>query len=250
MTEDIEVQRVFNDAGFIVNGFVDQAPLPKLLGEFAPRFRRSASSSLWNHTIASRFASPDGPSRPANVECNATAAFAIAHHLLVSTRCIVFTSSVTGFIPTPFAASYAATKSFVSQLACSLHIEVQSLGIDVCAVHPSPVRIARRCVPCDARASSARQSVRADGHCWQELPQPETNPTHTRTHCRVDAYPSWAVAPRRLMGSLAIHVSWACAPHGRVRTPRALCGLVGRVHLEGGLRLVGRMGSAQCLSGG
>ena len=38
-----------------------------------------------------------------------------------------------------FAASYAATKSFVSQLACSLHIEVQALGIDVCAVHPSPV---------------------------------------------------------------------------------------------------------------
>ena len=44
-----------------------------------------------------------------------------------------------GFIPTPFAASYAATKAFVSQLACSLHIEVKYLGIDVCAVHPSPV---------------------------------------------------------------------------------------------------------------
>lgn len=81
----------------------------------------------------------------ANVECNATASFAIAHHFLqrlVSNKqkgCIVFTSSVAGFIPTPFAASYAATKAFVSQLACSLHIEVQSLGIDVCAVHPSPV---------------------------------------------------------------------------------------------------------------
>ena len=32
-----------------------------------------------------------------------------------------------------------AFKAFVSQLACSLHIELQSLGIDVCAVHPSPV---------------------------------------------------------------------------------------------------------------
>jgi short-subunit dehydrogenase len=79
------------------------------------------------------------------VECNATASFAIAHHflqILVSKQlrgCIVFTSSVAGFIPTPFAASYAATKAFVSQLACSLHIEVKSLGIDVCAVHPSPV---------------------------------------------------------------------------------------------------------------
>ena len=106
-TKDISVQCIFNNAGFIVTGFVDQTPIGKLL---------------------------------ANVECNATASFAIAHHFmakLVSNKqrgCIVFTSSVAGFIPTPFAASYAATKAFVSQLACSLHIEVQSLGIDVCAV--------------------------------------------------------------------------------------------------------------------
>ena len=111
-TKDITIQCIFNNAGFIVTGFVDQAPLPKILS---------------------------------NIECNATASFAIAHHFLqklVTNKqkgCIVFTSSVAGFIPTPFAASYAATKAFVSQLACSLHIEVQSLGIDVCAVHPSPV---------------------------------------------------------------------------------------------------------------
>lgn len=111
-TKDIDVKIVFNNAGFIVTGFTDQTVLPKLL---------------------------------ANVECNSTAAFVIAHHFLQKlvankqTGCIVFTSSVAGFIPTPFAASYAATKSFVSQLACSLHIEVQALGIDVCAVHPSPV---------------------------------------------------------------------------------------------------------------
>lgn len=111
-TADISIQCVFNNAGFIVTGFVDQTPLAKIL---------------------------------ANIECNATASFAIAHHFLeklVASRsrgCVVFTSSVAGFIPTPFAASYAATKAFVSQLACSLHIEVQALGIDVCAVHPSPV---------------------------------------------------------------------------------------------------------------
>ncbi|KAL7531312.1 hypothetical protein ACHAXR_003972 [Thalassiosira sp. AJA248-18] len=111
-TKDITIQCIFNNAGFIVTGFVDQTPLPKLL---------------------------------ANVECNATASFAIAHHFLqklVTNKqkgCIVFTSSVAGFIPTPFAASYAATKAFVSQIACSLHIECQHLGIDVCAVHPSPV---------------------------------------------------------------------------------------------------------------
>mmetsp|Transcript_14659 Transcript_14659/g.33960 ORF Transcript_14659/g.33960 Transcript_14659/m.33960 type:complete len:338 (-) Transcript_14659:211-1224(-) len=111
-TKDIEVPIVFNNAGFLVTGFFDQAPLGKLL---------------------------------ANMECNATAAVNISHHFsskLVSAKkkgCIVFTSSVAGFIPTPFSGMYGATKAFVSQLACSLHIELQSLGIDVCAVHPSPV---------------------------------------------------------------------------------------------------------------
>jgi short-subunit dehydrogenase len=111
-TKDIDIPIVFNNAGFIVTGFLDQTPLGKLL---------------------------------ANVECNATASVSISRHfvgLLVTKKqkgCIVFTSSVAGFIPTPFAAMYAATKAFVSQFACSLHIEVQNLGIDVCAVHPSPV---------------------------------------------------------------------------------------------------------------
>lgn len=111
-TKDIEVKIVFNNAGFIVTGFMDQAPLGKLL---------------------------------ANIECNATASVNITHWALqkmVKNKwkgCIVFTSSVAGFIPTPFAAMYASTKAFVSQMACSLHIEVQNLGIDVCAVHPSPV---------------------------------------------------------------------------------------------------------------
>jgi short-subunit dehydrogenase len=111
-TKDIVVPILFNNAGFIVTGFIDQTPLPKLL---------------------------------ANIECNATASVVITHHFLqklVSTRkrgCIVFTSSVAGFIPTPFAAMYASTKAFLSQFAACLHIEVQNLGIDVCAVHPSPV---------------------------------------------------------------------------------------------------------------
>ena len=111
-TKDIDVPIVFNNAGFIVTGFLDQTPLPKLL---------------------------------ANVECNATATVSITHHFvqkLVAKKqkgCIVFTSSVAGFIPTPFAAMYASTKAFVSQFASCLHIEVKNLGIDVCAVHPSPV---------------------------------------------------------------------------------------------------------------
>ena len=111
-TQDISVRLVFNNAGFMVTGFMDQAPIGKLL---------------------------------ANMECNATACLNISHHfvsIMVQKKekgCIVFTSSVAGFIPTPFAAMYASTKAFVSQLAACLHIEVKPLGIDVCAIHPSPV---------------------------------------------------------------------------------------------------------------
>ena len=111
-TKDIEVRLIFNNAGFMVTGFLDQAPIGKLL---------------------------------ANMECNATACLNISHHFVSmmvakkQTGCVVFTSSVAGFIPTPFAAMYASTKAFVSQLAACLHIEVKPLGIDVCAIHPSPV---------------------------------------------------------------------------------------------------------------
>ena len=114
-TKDLEIPIIFNNAGFMVTGFFDQSPLGKLL---------------------------------ANMECNATAAVNISHHFaskLVSSKkkgCIVFTSSVAGFIPTPFSGMYGATKAFVSQLACCLHIELSSLGIDVCAcllyTSPSP----------------------------------------------------------------------------------------------------------------
>lgn len=111
-TKDLDIPIVFNNAGFLVTGFFDQSPRGKLL---------------------------------ANVECNATASVNVAHHFiskLVAKKrkgCIVFTSSVAGWIPTPFSGMYGATKAFVSQLACCLHIELKALGIDVCAVHPSPV---------------------------------------------------------------------------------------------------------------
>ena len=54
--------------------------------------------------------------------------------------CFIFTSSVSGYIPNPFAVMYGATKAFVSQFAASLAIEVRNNGIDVLAVHPSPVK--------------------------------------------------------------------------------------------------------------
>jgi short-subunit dehydrogenase len=111
-TKDIEIPIIFSNAGFIVTGFVDQAPIAKLL---------------------------------VNMECNATSAINVAHHfvkpLIASKRkgCIVFTSSVAAYMPSPFAAMYSATKAFTSTLACSMHIELKPLGVDVCAVHPSPV---------------------------------------------------------------------------------------------------------------
>jgi short-subunit dehydrogenase len=103
---------VFNNAGYIVTGFFEQTPLDRQL---------------------------------ANLECNSTACVKVTHHFLSLMTakglrgCFVFTSSVSGYIPNPFAVMYGATKAFVSQFAASLAIEVRESGIDVLAVHPSPV---------------------------------------------------------------------------------------------------------------
>jgi short-subunit dehydrogenase len=111
-TEDIDIPIIFNNAGYIVTGFFDQTTLDAQL---------------------------------ANVECNATATVKVTHHFLKKMLakdmkgCIVFTSSPSGYIPNPFAVMYGATKAFVSQFAASLAIEVKNNGIDVLAVHPSPV---------------------------------------------------------------------------------------------------------------
>ncbi|KAJ1417035.1 hypothetical protein B484DRAFT_454107 [Ochromonadaceae sp. CCMP2298] len=111
-TEDIDIEIVFNNAGYIVTGFFDQTSLDSQL---------------------------------ANLECNSTACVKVTHHFLKKMvdknikGCFVFTSSVSGYIPNPFAVMYGATKAFVSQFAASLAIEVRNNGIDVIAVHPSPV---------------------------------------------------------------------------------------------------------------
>jgi short-subunit dehydrogenase len=111
-TKDIDVAIVFNNAGYIVTGFFDTTSLDSQL---------------------------------ANLECNATACVKVTHHFLQVMLlkkikgCFIFTSSVSGYIPNPFAVMYGATKSFVSQFAASLAVEVRGSGIDVLAVHPSPV---------------------------------------------------------------------------------------------------------------
>jgi len=92
-TKDIDIPIIFNNAGYIVTGFFDQTSLDSQL---------------------------------ANVECNATACVKVTHHFLQKMLakqlkgCILFTSSVSGYIPNPFAVMYGATKSFVSQFAASL----------------------------------------------------------------------------------------------------------------------------------
>ncbi len=111
-TKDIDIEVVFNNAGYIVTGFFDQTTLDAQL---------------------------------ANLECNSTACVKVTHHFLKKMLdkkikgCFIFTSSVSGYIPNPFAVMYGATKAFVSQFAASLAIEVRNSGIDVLAVHPSPV---------------------------------------------------------------------------------------------------------------
>jgi len=111
-TKDIDATLIFNNAGFMLTGFFDKQPLAKL---------------MLNH------------------ECNATSAMQISH--LFITRmlakkqkgCVVFTSSAAACQPTPFSALYGATKAYISSLAANLACELRSRGIDVCAVHPSPV---------------------------------------------------------------------------------------------------------------
>jgi short-subunit dehydrogenase len=111
-TKDIDVQLVFNNAGYMLTGFFDKTPLARL---------------MMNH------------------ECNATSAMQITHvfvtRMLEKNKrgCVVFTSSAAACQPTPFSALYGATKAYVSSFAANIAVELHSRNIDVLAFHPSPV---------------------------------------------------------------------------------------------------------------
>lgn len=111
-TKDIDVQLVFNNAGFITPGIFHAIPLARNLG---------------------------------NYECNATCTIKITHHFLNKITekglrgYIGFTSSSAGFVPNPLSAMYASTKAFLTMFASSVAAEVKSMGVDVVVVHPSPV---------------------------------------------------------------------------------------------------------------
>lgn len=111
-TKDIDVQLVFNNAGYIVTKFYHQRALADHMN---------------------------------NLECNLTAPAKITMHFLQRMLekklrgCFVFTSSVAGYIPNPFAVMYGTSKAGLSQFAASLAVEVMAKGIDVTVFHPSPV---------------------------------------------------------------------------------------------------------------
>lgn len=111
-TKDLEINIVFNNAGYIKTGFFTRVTLQDQMQNF---------------------------------HCNATAAVEITHHFLDQMLkkklkgCFGFTSSPAGFTPTPTSIIYGSTKSFLTEFAASLAPEVRGDGIDVCVVHPSPV---------------------------------------------------------------------------------------------------------------
>jgi short-subunit dehydrogenase len=111
-TRDIEVNLVFNNAGYICPGL---------------------------------FADTEYDRLRANFECNAGCTIPITHHflrLMLSRKqrgLVAFTSSSAGYFAGPTATLYSSTKAFVTNFAVTLAAEIKSDGIDVVAMHPSPV---------------------------------------------------------------------------------------------------------------
>jgi dihydroflavonol-4-reductase len=52
---------------------------------------------------------------------------------------VINVSSIVGGFPSPWAALYSATKSFIDTLSTALHRELRDTGVHVCSVRPGPV---------------------------------------------------------------------------------------------------------------
>ncbi|KAI9353583.1 hypothetical protein BDR26DRAFT_910542 [Obelidium mucronatum] len=110
-TDDITVELVFNNAGYILVGLFHLTSIEALI---------------------------------ANLNCNNTAAVHITHHFSAkmiagkTKGAICFTSSPGGFMASPMACMYSTTKAFLTNFATSIAPELVVEGIDVCVVHPSP----------------------------------------------------------------------------------------------------------------
>lgn len=111
-TKDIEIDLVFNNAGFLCAGLLTDTKIEKIR---------------------------------ANVECNAGCCVPITQHFLCKMierkhkGLITFTSSAAAYLPGPTATTYSCTKAFLTNFAASLAAEVRDVGIDVVVIHPSPV---------------------------------------------------------------------------------------------------------------
>ncbi|KAK7197874.1 3-ketoacyl-CoA reductase [Novymonas esmeraldas] len=112
LTDDIEINLVFNNAGYISTGLFADTDLERLR---------------------------------CNLECNAGCAVPITHHFLrkmiarKSKGLITFTSSASCYLPGPTATMYSPSKAFLTNFATTIAAENHDLGIDVVVIHPSPV---------------------------------------------------------------------------------------------------------------
>jgi len=111
-TPNLDINLVFNNAGYIKLGHFADIPLEVQLR---------------------------------NYECNATSAIKITHLFLNRMMdkgqkgLIAFTSSSASFFPNPTSAVYGSTKAFLTEFGASIAAEVKDVGIDVVVVHPSPI---------------------------------------------------------------------------------------------------------------
>lgn len=111
-TDDIDIQIVFNNAGYLVmKGFI-KSPIETHLKNF---------------------------------ETNAISHMRITHHFMKRMHeknlkgCFVFTSSPTGFLPTPSNVIYGSSKAFLIQFAQCLATEASYYGIDVLVANMGPM---------------------------------------------------------------------------------------------------------------
>ncbi len=80
----------------------------------------------------------------------------------VGKRGILNVSSVAGFIPSPGAATYAATKAFVTSLSQALHEELKPQGVAVTALCPGYTR-----TEFQARANAEETTNKVPDRLWQ-----------------------------------------------------------------------------------
>lgn len=111
-TKDINVNLLFNNAGYICTGL---------------------------------FADTDYERLRTNLECNAGCAVPITHHFLRSMirrktkGLITFTSSASCYLPGPTATMYSPSKAFLTNFGATIAAENRDVGIHVVVMHPSPV---------------------------------------------------------------------------------------------------------------